>query len=97
MASGRCAGMGLAKGDGGLLEPWGHPFAPGLMSEAGERDSFTPGAVSLVIELVVASRSWLAGVVGRKSLGLGTGPIDWSMSVAQSIRTGSCVVALCAL
>ena len=30
------------------------------------------------------------GVAGRKSLTLGTGPIDVSMSVAQSIRCGSC-------
>jgi hypothetical protein len=28
------------------------------------------------------------GLVGRKSLVLGTGPIDWSMSIAQSNGVG---------
>jgi hypothetical protein len=52
LSSRRGAGMGLAKGDGGL--------------------------------------------VGRKSLGLGTGPIDVSMFVAQSNRARSCGAGLTA-
>jgi hypothetical protein len=42
---------------------------------------------------------WLAkgngGFVGQKSLALGTGPIDLSVSVAQSNLRGSFTVALC--
>jgi hypothetical protein len=49
----RGAGLGLAKGDGGLLDPLGHPFALGLRSEAGECDSLALCAVSPVIEFVV--------------------------------------------
>jgi hypothetical protein len=60
LASGRGARLGLAKGDGGLLDLLGRPFALGLRGEAGERDSFALGAVSPAIELVVGSRSWLA-------------------------------------
>jgi hypothetical protein len=37
-----------------------------------------------------------AGLVERKSLTLGMGPINLSVSVAQSNRRGSCGVALCA-
>jgi len=47
----------MGKGDGGLLEPLEHPFALGLRSEAGERDSLTLYVVSPVIELAVGSRS----------------------------------------
>jgi hypothetical protein len=36
------------------------------------------------------------GLVGRKSLGLGTGPIDVSMFVAQSNRARSCGAGLTA-
>ena len=35
LSSRRGAGLGLTKDDGGLLEPLGHPFALGLMSEVG--------------------------------------------------------------
>ena len=93
LSSMQVAGMGLAMGDGGLLDLLGHPFALGLMSEAGGRDSFALGAVSPVIWLVVGSRSWIAGVVGRKSVTLGTGPINVSVSIAQSNRCGSSAVA----
>jgi hypothetical protein len=55
LSGGRCAGMGLAKGDGGLLEPLGHPFALGLMSGAGECDSLALCAVSPVVEFTIAS------------------------------------------
>jgi hypothetical protein len=55
LASRRGAGMGLAKGDGGLLELLGHPFALDLVSEAGECDSLTLCAVSPVIGLAVGS------------------------------------------
>ena len=48
-------GMGLAKGDRGWLKPLGHPFTLGLMSEAGECNSFMPGAVSPVIWFVIGS------------------------------------------
>jgi hypothetical protein len=51
----RRAGMGLAKGDGGLLELLGHPFALDLVSEAGECDSLALCAVSPVIGLAVGS------------------------------------------
>jgi hypothetical protein len=37
------------------------------------------------------------GLVERKSLVLGTGPIDLSVSVAQLNHCGSCGVALCAV
>jgi hypothetical protein len=37
------------------------------------------------------------GLVERKSLTLGMGPIDLSVSVAQSNCRGSCGVALCAV
>jgi hypothetical protein len=89
LASRRGAGMGLAKGDGGLLDLLGHPFALGSMSEVGERDSFALGAVSPVIWLAIGSRVWLAGVEGWKSPGLGTGPMDVSTLVAQSNRACS--------
>jgi hypothetical protein len=39
----------------------------------------------------------LAGVEGRKSFMLGTGPIDWSMSVAQLSRACSCGTGLMAV
>jgi hypothetical protein len=58
LASRRGVGMGLVKGDGGLFDLLGHPFALGLMSEAGEHDSFALGAVSLVIWLAIGSRAW---------------------------------------
>jgi len=38
-------------------------------------------------------RTGCRGVVGRMSLGLGTGPIDSSLSFAQSNCRGSCGVA----
>ena len=60
LASGRGAGVGLAKGDGGLLDLLGHPFALGLRSGTGERGLFALGVVSPVIGLVVCLRTWLA-------------------------------------
>jgi hypothetical protein len=54
-AGAEVAGMGLARGDGGLLDLLGHPFALDLVSEAGECDSLALCAVSPVIGLAVGS------------------------------------------
>jgi hypothetical protein len=75
-----------------------------------EAGSTSAGSVSAVLARVTAGptlpfggvmmglgcvRMGCEGMVGRKSLALGMGPIDVSKSVAQSIRCGSCAVALC--
>ena len=78
LAGGCGAHLGLAKGNRGLLDLLGHPFALGLMSKVGKYDSFALGAASPVIWLVISAQAWLVGVEGWKSLVLGIGPIDLS-------------------
>jgi hypothetical protein len=50
----------------------------------------------LGVGAVGVARMGCGGVLGRKSLTLGTGPIDDSVSVAQSNRCGSCGAGLMA-
>ena len=53
LASGQGAGVGLAKGNGALLDLLGHPFALGFGGGTGECGLFVLGVVSPMIGLVV--------------------------------------------
>ena len=74
--------MGLAKGDGGSGGVLtGCGGVTGLASKRGAGIGLMKGD---------------GGLVGRKSVTQGTGPIDWSSFVAQSNCRGSCGAGLTA-
>jgi hypothetical protein len=88
LASRRGAGMGLAEGNRGLARAFGAPICTWFDEQGGQMRLVCPGCC-------IAGD--LAGVEGRKSFMLGTGPIDWSMSVAQLSCACSCGTGLTAV